>query len=370
MLIDTDNFQVTIPSLLFDPQFHVFDFSTRKGGLTKFLLVEENKLSQAPFIDIRFEAFAAGNFSIPTDRLFSIEDQHDIVRPQPVYIFHHAFVCSTLLARCLNQVDAFFSLKEPWILRRLADFKRSSGNKMSPERWRSTFVNYNQLLAKNYLSGRIPVIKATNVANNLLVDVLRYMPESKVLYLYSDLESFLISNLKKTADTQKKMAGLLAGFLLDNDFGEKYSAGLNIGKLSFLQICSLVWVVNLYSLQRAVGEVGAAKVRTLDMATLLGDLPKTVSEVSRYFGHKSNAQELSSMMAPQVVSTHAKDQSQRFDVNLRGKEALIILDRFGREVTSVKQWIQPLIDELDLTSSIESRALMIGGSPSTGEVLC
>jgi hypothetical protein len=231
-------------------------------------------------------------------------------------------------------------------------------------------VNYNQLLAKNYLSGRIPVIKATNVANNLLVDVLRYMPESKVLYLYSDLESFLISNLKKTADTQKKMAGLLAGFLLDNDFGEKYSAGLNIGKLSFLQICSLVWVVNLYSLQRAVGEVGAANVRTLDMATLLDDLPKTVSEVSRYFGHKSNAQELSSMMAPQVVSTHAKDQSQRFDVNLRGKEALIILDRFGREVTSVKQWIQPLIDELDLTSSIESRALMIGGSPSTGEVLC
>ncbi|MEZ7972449.1 MAG: hypothetical protein QMC00_03775 [Pseudomonadales bacterium] len=356
--------------MLFDPQFHVFDFSTRKGGLTKFLLVEENKLSQAPFIDIRFEAFAAGNFSIPTDRLFSIEDQHDIVRPQPVYIFHHAFVCSTLLARCLNQVDAFFSLKEPWIFRRLADFKRSSGNKMSPERWRSTFVNYNQLLAKNYLSGRIPVIKATNVANNLLVDVLRYMPESKVLYLYSDLESFLISNLKKTADTQKKMAGLLAGFLLDNDFGEKYSAGLNIGKLSFLQICSLVWVVNLYSLQRAVGEVGAANVRTLDMATLLDDLPKTVSEVSRYFGHKSNAQELSSMMAPQVVSTHAKDQSQRFDVNLRGKEALIILDRFGREVTSVKQWIQPLIDELDLTSSIASRALMIGGSPSTGEVLC
>ena len=368
MLIDADNFKVTIPSLLFDPQFHVFDFSTRKGGLTKFLLVEETKISQAPFIDIRFEAFAAGNFSIPTKHLFSIEGQHDIVRPQPVYIFHHAFVCSTLLARCLNQVDAFFSLKEPWILRRLADFKRSPGNKMSPEKWRSTFVNYNLLLAKNYLSGQTPVIKATNVANNLLVDVLRYMPNSKVLYLYSDLESFLISNMKKTTETQEKMAGLLAGFLRDSDFGKKYPAYINVSQLSFLQICGLIWVVNLYGLQKAIQEVGTANVRTLEMAVLLSDLPDTLSNVSRYFGHQSNAQEIRSMMDHEVVGRHAKDQSQPFDVTLRDREALTILDRFGPEVERAKQWIQPLVEELDLTSLIESRAVTSDRPLSAGDV--
>ncbi|MBT3833700.1 MAG: hypothetical protein HN900_23720 [Gammaproteobacteria bacterium] len=239
---------------------------------------------------------------------------------------------------------------------------------MSPERWRSTFVNYNQLLAKNYLSGRIPVIKATNVANNLLVDVLRYMPNSKVLYLYSDLESFLISNMKKTTETQEKMAGLLAGFLRDSDFGKKYPAYINVSQLSFLQICSLIWVVNLHGLQRAIQEVGAANVRTLEMAVLLSDLPNTLSDVSRYFGHQSNAQEIRGMMDHEVVGRHAKDQSQLFDVTLRDREALTILDRFGPEVERAKQWIQPLVEELDLTSSIESQAVTSGRPLSAGDV--
>ena len=79
MQIEANNFKITIPSLLFDPQFHVFDFSTQKGGQTKLLLVEEKKLSEAPFIDVRFEPLAAGSFVVPTERLFSIEAQHNIM---------------------------------------------------------------------------------------------------------------------------------------------------------------------------------------------------------------------------------------------------------------------------------------------------
>ena len=357
MQIEANNFKITIPSLLFDPQFHVFDFSTQKGGQTKLLLVEEKKLSEAPFIDVRFEPLAAGSFVVPTERLFSIEAQHNIVRPQPVYIFHHAFVCSTLLARCLNQVDAFFSLKEPWILRRLADFKRSPGRKMTPKQWKTLFVNYNRLLAKNYSSGRVPVIKATNVANNLLVDVLKHLPDSKVLYLYSDLESFLISNLKKTPETQKKMAGLLAGFLLDSDFGKKHPAYTNVNKFSFLQVCSLIWVVNMYSLQKVMSEEVAANLRTLEMSELLRDLPNAMGEVSRYFGHSCNAQEIRSMTNQEVVARHAKDQSQPFDTMLRSREASSILDQFGAEIKRTIKWIEPLVEALNIMPSIESRAV-------------
>lgn len=367
MQIEADNFKIAIPSLLFDPQFHVFDFSTQKGGQTKFLLVEEKTLSDAPFIDVRFEPFASGSFVVPTERLFSIEAQHDIVRPQPVYIFHHAFVCSTLLARCLNQVDAFFSLKEPWVLRRLADFKRSPGRKMAPGQWKTLFVNYNQLLAKNYSSGKIPVIKATNVANNLLADVLKHLPNSKVLYLYSDLESFLISNLKKTSETQKKMAGLLAGFFLDSDFGEKYPEYTNVNQLSFLQVCSLIWVVNLYCLQKAMSEVGAANIRTLEMSALLSDLPNALGEVSRYFGYLGDAQEMSSMTNQEVVARHAKDQRHAFDVTLRDREASSILDQFGTEINRTAKWIEPLVETLNLIPSIESKALTSDRPLGTGD---
>jgi hypothetical protein len=112
MLVKTSEARVTIPALMFDPEFYVFDFAM-KSGLTKFLIVDEAKLDQAPFIDSRFEPIAKGFFSMPTKDLFALERQHDIERPKPAFIFHHAFVCSTLLARCLNQADGFFALKEP-----------------------------------------------------------------------------------------------------------------------------------------------------------------------------------------------------------------------------------------------------------------
>jgi hypothetical protein len=138
MFVKTRDFKITVPALLFDPSLLVFDFAPQ-NELTKFLVVQESLLEQSPFIDIRFEPLAQAQFWVNARELFALEGLHDIPRPQPAFIFHHAFVCSTLLARCLNQIDAFFSLKEPWILRRMADHKRAGGDMASSPQWREMF---------------------------------------------------------------------------------------------------------------------------------------------------------------------------------------------------------------------------------------
>ena len=188
MYLRGSDFEVGVHSLLFQPEFYLFDFDPR-AGLTRFLVMREEILEQAPFIDIRVERMAQASFRVSTDELMSLEGQHAIERPPVNYIFHHSFVCSTLLARCLNQIDAFFSLKEPWILRRLADTKRAAP--LAEADWREKFRQYNALLSKEFSAGRSTLIKATNVANNLVVDVVRLMPASRILYLWSDLRSFL-----------------------------------------------------------------------------------------------------------------------------------------------------------------------------------
>jgi len=236
MLIPTKDFKVTASSLLFDPELYLFDFSPDLTT-SKFLVVDEKKLDLAPFIDIHFEPLAQGQFSIPTKELISLEKMHGMKRPPSVFIFHHAFVCSTLMARCLNQIDAFFSLKEPWILRRLSDLKRAQRHQINDDYWQQVFSSYLGLIAKNYHGGKSAVIKVTNVANNLLEDVLHYLPGHKILYLYSDLESFLISNLKKPQDTQTKMPGLARNFLADGNFSKKYPHFCNINQLNFLHVC-------------------------------------------------------------------------------------------------------------------------------------
>jgi hypothetical protein len=344
MLVRTTNCGVTVPTLLFDPELYLFDFSP-SAGRTKFLVVGERMLEQSPFIDIRFEPLAQAQFWVDTVELFALEDRHDIARPKPVFVFHHAFVCSTLLARCLNQIDAFFSLKEPWILRRMADHKRARRETAAGRQWPEMFSRYVGLLCRNFRTGRIPMIKATNVANNLLADVLRYLPGRPVLYLYSDLESFLLSNLKKPADTQKKMPDLASGFLGDSDFPQRFPQISDPARLNFLQVCALTWLVNLYNLRACVEQHGQVPVRTLDAGRMLSDLPGALDQLCRFFGHAPGPGEVERMMDPKVIGTNAKDQTSPYGQEQRLLELNQIRRRHEEELKGTIAWIEPLIAE-------------------------
>ena len=356
MFVTAKDFKITVPSLLFDAGFYVFDFAA-KNESTKFLIVDPSMLEQSPFIDIRFEPLAQAHFWVDTRELFSLEDRHDVARPRPVFIFHHAFVCSTLLARCLNQIDAFFSLKEPWILRRLADFKRTQGSEIPGPQWREMFVKYVKLLCRNFPNGRVPVIKATNVANNLLNDVIDFMPGQQILYLYSDLEHFLVSNLKKSIDTQQKMPALAQSFLRDGSFARRFPQLSDPSRFSLLQVCGLIWLVSLYNFREAVQRNATAAVMTLDAQDLLNDLPSRLAALSRFFGHAPEPSEIRRMTDPGITRTNAKDQSQPYGAEQRRFETQQIRNRYGEDLHRAMAWAEPLARELQLTEFLQTRRL-------------
>jgi hypothetical protein len=286
--------------------------------------------------------------------LFALEKQHLEERPRSSFIFHHAFVCSTLLARCLNQIDAFFSLKEPWILRRLADTKRAKGLRVPSNQWKQMFTTYVMLLAKNYRAGRAPVIKVTNVANNLLADVLKFLPDHKALYLYSDLESFLISNLKKPEDTKRKMPDLAKGFINDEGFARRFPRYTDINQLSFLQLCALIWAVNLFNFRSNVEKRPGHAIRTLEMGSFLEKPEDTLKILSGFFGHHPDSNDMARMMSPSVLETNAKQQHQRFNKQAREIEANRIMSSHHQEVEHALGWINPIAQELGLWEFMET----------------
>ena len=359
MLVQTREFKLTVPALLFDPAIFVFDFAA-SGEFTKLLVVDELMLDRSPFIDIRFEPLAKAQFWVDTAELFALEARHDVARPRPAFIFHHAFVCSTLLARCLNQIDAFFSLKEPWILRRLADHKRANGDLTASPRWRESFCSYVRLLCRDFRTGRTPVIKATNVANNLLTDVLEFMPDSPVLYVYSDLESFLVSNLKKPDDTRQRILGLARGVLGDSDFVQKHADLPDVARLNFLQVCGLYWLVSLYNFRDAMGKHSDARARTLDAGDFLGDPARNLGRVSRHFGHESDPAETQAMIHAQVMGTNAKDQSASYGVEQRQAEMDRIRSRHGQELKDALAWTESWAVEPEVSKFMRSHRLVDG----------
>lgn len=353
MQISTRQFKVAPHALMFDPEFYLFDFAIQSKA-TKFLLVEEAKLRAAPFVDIRFEPIAQASFSMPTNELLALETQHGEKRARSSFIFHHAFVCSTLLARCLDQIDAFFSLKEPWIIRRLADTKRDQRSRIPRAQWRQLFSTYMMLLAKHYESGKSPLIKATNVASNLLPDVLRYLPGHKALYLYSDLEGFLVSVLKKPDETRRKMPNLAKAFVRDQGFAAAFPAYCDIGSLTNLQTCALAWAACLFNFRKVVQKYGGQNVRTLDAKEFLERPEENLAALAAFFGHHCSEAEIDRMTCPDVMRTNSKNPQQEYGKDVRDRETRAILETQSRTIKEVVAWIQPIVEQQRLLEHMKT----------------
>lgn len=354
----TNDPKATDEALLADPHYYLFD-TIPASGETRFLVTNERELAAANFADIRFEKSATGDVRVNSEALVSLVKDSPVNRPDTGFVFHHAFVCSTLLARSLNEIPAFFSLKEPWILRRLADIKRQHAGTIPAPHWRLIVTAYVDLLAKRYKSGDSLIIKATNVANNLLWDVFCYWPDRPLLYMHSDVRAFLVTNLKKNRATQEKMPGLLMDFTQDSDIRSKFDVIDIPRNRSLLQTCALIWAANIYTLKCAAERYSPTRLRCLDMDTLLKEPQATMRSVSRFFGHEPNEHDLLRMTSKEVMGRNAKDRHMRYDSATKADEDERVLASRRDEIESVIEWIDPLVRELELYEFLRDRALSL-----------
>ncbi|MEV8693177.1 hypothetical protein AB0014_25765, partial [Klebsiella pneumoniae] len=88
------------------------------------------------------------------------------------------------------------------ILRRLAD-ARAAGWEIDG------LVDVSvRLLARPWSADGSVIVKPTHAALNIAVDLMEAAPQSRGVLLSSDLEDFVVSNIKKTPETQAKIPQL------------------------------------------------------------------------------------------------------------------------------------------------------------------
>lgn len=344
--------------LLADPRYYLFD-TLPEQGRSRFLVTNERELAAATFVDIRYEPKATDDVLVGTQELVSLFGANPVERPSIGFVFHHAYVCSTLLARSLNELQAFISLKEPWILRRLAELKRRHAGTIPAEHWKMMVSTYVDLLAKQFKTGDTLIIKATNLANNLLYDVFCYWPERPVLYMHSDIQAFLVSNLKKNNETQAKMPGFLADFLKDSDLHTKIGDLQMPPTLSLLQTCALIWVANTYTLKVAAETYGAHQLRCLDMRTLLAHPEAATRSVSEHFGHEPGEHDVVRMTSKDIMGRNAEDKRQAYDGAIKFREDQQVLKAHRDEIEAVVEWVDPLVAKLGLYDFLQDRRIAL-----------
>src|SRR5688572_198329 len=116
--------------------------------------------------------------------------------PVPRYVFHHAFCCSTLLARSLGPPGTVFVYREPAALTELAIIDLSDRGFVRTEGGDALFAALADLHCRvECESSELPVIKACDAVNGIIEPLMAARPAARAVLLYSDLEPFVMSCL-------------------------------------------------------------------------------------------------------------------------------------------------------------------------------
>ncbi|MHA1544009.1 MAG: hypothetical protein ACTSU8_02630 [Alphaproteobacteria bacterium] len=298
-----------------------------KTGRFEFIEADRKTLSSLPFLDYRFIGEGSEKGSVPVQRAFQILKNANLKAPaKPVnFIFHSAFCCSTMIAKTLDIEGKNLSLKEPFALLGLAQYKKNRRNFSSDDpNWRVLLDMTLNLLSRPHLENEKTLIKPSNAANNLANEVLNSRLTGNVLFLYSPLERFLISVLNGGVARTGTINQLFSDIVRDQQAHLPIELH-EIGFLSPLKKASLMWGLQVTHFQRIAEGETEGRIKTLDCETFLDSPEKTLGRLADFFDFEISSREIENILEGPTFRTHSKDPDLRFskkDWEVRKKEIL------------------------------------------------
>jgi hypothetical protein len=254
----------------------------------------------------------------------------------PVFVFHSAFCCSTLLARAFDAPGRCLSLKEPDVLMGLANALRMQNDPAANKELLRVVLG---LLARRFKPGESILIKPTNSANRLLAHVLDL--GAPVLILYGDLRSFLVSVIKKGEECKAFIRTQYNIFSLD-DGGLAGIPPRQAMTFTDLQVATLVWRHQLEMFQRELTQRASDNIASLDFRRLLEAPAATLEAVARHLGLPHDRAMLDDIACGPVFAQNSKFSDRVYDSGQRARDEASLEQQHADALEKIDEWAKSL----------------------------
>jgi len=305
------------------------------------LRIDEGHVTDPAFMDNRLDVDFAAARPVPLQAMPALP-----APPHAAWLFHTSFCCSTLLARALQDTPACMVYREPLVLRRLSD-ARDRGMAVAP--WMTPTT---RLLFRPWRDDGAVVVKPTHAALNIAADLLAATPGSRAVALLSSLDDFLVSNIKKTPETQARVPTLVERAVAAGSLRHRL-AGREIEPPSLLAAVALQWVAQR-ELLVDIDAQAPGRLRFIDASQVLADLAGTARDCLDWWGLPVDIDALRGRAAA-VAGVNAKQTSARYSARQREDEAAQLARMFARELAEARAWF-----ECEILPAIRPQALALG----------
>jgi hypothetical protein len=329
---------LSIPQLLAAPEWFP-DAIYVDRGLLDCYRVDRRLLTDSPFLDQRMTAHALGR----EQARFSHAELAPLAATARTgdigFIFHTSFCRSTLMAQALHVDGLSFTLKEPSILLSLAESIRYTQALRDPEKIRVVLPAMLQLVTGLVAPHEKTIIKPTNFANNLLPHVAE--TGARILLMYSDLRSYLVSILKYGEQGRAFTRQLYVRLIQDCDEFARSDPRKTL-LLTDLQIAALVWQQQMSLFTRVLESAPDGQVYTLASDDFGAHQQAVLAEVFRFFSIPVTDAQLQQVLAGPVFQQHSKS-GQSIDNQQIQRKSREIAERHQEELDSTLQWAQTTV---------------------------
>jgi hypothetical protein len=270
------------------------------------------------------------------------------------FIFHIGHVGSTLLSRLIGSHPGAFGIREPMVLRTLAQPASEPGGR--PQTWSEADFDVRlggclKLLSRTFDAQQHSVVKATSFVSELATDLLSRASAPKALLMYVSPESYLATILGGPNSRQE--ARLLTPSRLRR---LRQRVGQNAWQLESLsegETLALGWACEMSALAQGL-RVAGERALLLDFDGFLVRPHDTLFDVLRHFGIHATSKEVDAIIAGPHIHRYSKAPEYAYDAALRRavlndarathgaeiKRGLVWLDRAAQMFAPVRDALQ------------------------------
>ena len=166
--------------------------------------------------------------------------------------------------------------------------------------------------------------------------LVRAAAPARAILLYSNLQEFLVSCFKKMPDAEPRIRSmahtLLPGSRLATRLGLMANEPFNI-----VESAVLTWYAQMEIYHDLLAGADAARLRSLDMDTLLADPASVVERSARWLELDGALAGLDERVAS-AFARHAKSTDIAYGPAERAREKSLLLDRYGALIADAERW--------------------------------
>ncbi len=254
------------------------------------------------------------------------------------FIFHTSFSGSSLLAKALEIPGTASSMREPAIFASLANKVIRRDGEASAERLELVL----QLVERPFSAGEKVVAKQSSFANRLADQILETRHLTRTLLLYSDVETYLISLLKRG------MWGRIWGRKLFINLRSWSTLKLDLGadeilELTDMQAASLAWLMQVHHFNELAEKFGP-RVMLLESDQLFATPAATLHQVMNFFDFGLTEQDASDIADGPIFAKHSKFADRDYSVEERRSDTATVGKAHAEELAMVAKWIATVAD--------------------------